>query len=114
MNEEIKNLIDRMDNLDRRLQNVEKELAGKSSELKVKQGLEKDYSSLKGGIILLIDDHFFDTPKSLRETIEQLKIKGYHYKKGSIQVALTRDFMKKKRTLTRIEDGKKYKYVIRK
>ena len=111
MDEETKVLID---GLDRRLQEVERKLVGKATRLVVEPEGEKSYSGLKGGITLLMEEHFFDVPKSLDETIKQLAVKGYHHQNGAVQAALARDFMKKKRMLTRITEANKYKYVIRK
>ncbi len=111
MDEETKGLIE---GLDRRLREVEKKLDGRTAKATNEGEGEKNYSGLKGGITLLMDDHFFDTPKSLDETIKQLAVKGYHHQNGAVQAALARDFMKKKRMLTRIMEESKYKYVIRK
>lgn len=111
MDEETKVLID---GLDRRLQEVERKLAGKATRLAAELEREKSYSGLKGGITLLMEEHFFDAPKSLDETIKQLAVKGYHHQSGAVQAALARDFMKKKRMLTRIKEENKYKYVVRK
>ena len=111
MDEETKGLIE---GLDRRLQEVEKKLAEKPAARSAEQKGEKSYKGLAGGMTLLIDEHFFDTPKSKAETMEQLALKGYHHPEGAVQVALARDFMKKKRILTRITEGKLHKYVIRK
>jgi hypothetical protein len=111
MDEETKGLID---GLERRLQEVEKKLEGKHARKIAEHEGEKDYSGLKGGITLLVDEHFFDVPKALDETIKQLAVKGYHHQNGAVQAALARDFMKKKRILTRITEENKYKYVIRK
>lgn len=104
-----------IDGLDKRVQKIESLLsAGKAAKAKIEVGGEKDYQGLQGGIMLLIGEKFFSTPKSKAETREQLAIKGYHHPEGAVQAALARDFMKKKRILTRIKDGKIYKYVIRK
>ena len=111
MDNETKGLIE---GLDKRLQAVEERLAEKPATKNIEPEGRKSYKGLAGGITLLIEEHFFDTPKSKAETREQLAIKGYHHPEGAVQAALARDFMKKKRILTRTTDGKLYKYVIRK
>lgn len=111
MDDETKSLIE---GLDRRLQAIEKRFAAKSATKNAELEGEKSYKGLAGGINLLLDEHFFDTPKSKAETREQLALKGYHHPEGAVQAALARDFMKKKRILTRIDEGNIYKYVIRK
>jgi len=111
MDNETKGLIE---GLDRRLQEVEKKLARKPTATVAEQGGQKSYSGLKGGVTLLMDERFFDVPKSLDETMKQLAVKGYHHQNGAVQAALARDFMKKRRMLTRIKEDDKYKYVVRK
>lgn len=112
MDEETRNAIDE---LDKRMQKLEAVLGtGKHAAEKAESKGEKDYRGLQGGISLLLDENFFNTPKSKAEAREQLALKGYHHPEGAVQAALARDFMKKKRILTRRKEGKIYKYVIRK
>jgi len=74
----------------------------------------KDYSGLKGGMNLLIDNNFFAEPRSLREIDVELKREGYHYLKPSISKKLSVDLTNKQKLLTRIKIEKNWKYVIRK
>jgi len=83
---------------------------------KVKKTIKTDgkYDGLGGGIQLLIDNSFFNTPKNVPDIVLELKRETYHYPTESVRALLSRDFTKKKRILTRIQENKKYKYVIRK
>jgi len=75
---------------------------------------KKDYNGLAGGIRLLIDENFLNVPKSVKEIQEELKRQGYYHSKTSVAKLLSVDFMKKKRIITRIDENKRWKYVIRK
>lgn len=110
MDEETKQAID---GLDRRLKEVEKAIEKKPETSSVDKD-EHDTSGLKGGINLLINDKFFDSPKALNEVHKELARLNYHYSNGALSTALARDFIKKKRILTRIIEGGVYKYVLRK
>lgn len=73
-----------------------------------------DYSGGMGGIMYLLDQGFFTTPKGRKEVIEELKREGRHYPPHLISMnllALTR-----KRSLTRLRgsNNKGWVYVIRK
>lgn len=72
------------------------------------------YSGLVGGIQLLIDNSFFDTTRNVPEIVAELKRETYNYPIESIRTSLSRNFTKKQRILTRIQEDKKYKYVLRK
>ena len=72
------------------------------------------YSGLNGGIQLLIDNGFLNTPKSLEDVKNELKKEGYHYGSGPIGKALSVYFVKDKKILTRFKENKVWKYVIRK
>ncbi len=72
----------------------------------------KSYKGLVGGISFLIDNNFFDKPRSVNEVQSELIREGYHYSNKSTDKIL-RDFQAKK-ILTRVDENKKWKYVIRK
>jgi hypothetical protein len=72
------------------------------------------YSGLNGGIQMLIDEQYFDTPRSGAEVIQKLKEKGYHYGSAAVLKALANYFMKRDRKLGRLKEGKIWKYAIRK
>lgn len=81
---------------------------GKRSETK------KSYEGLSGGIKLLIKNNYFNKEREVKEVILELKREGYHYAVSSVAKALSRDFVKGKRKLTRMQSKNIYKYVIRK
>lgn len=92
------------------------------SELEKQQPVEKsiktkpkksNYSGPTGGIRMLIDSGFLDTPKFVSEIIDEMKREGHYNNLPTIDSALRKSFLKNK-TLQRIKEGKKWKYVIRK
>ena len=81
----------------------------------VKKQLPKiNFKGLSGGINLLIKNQFFNSPKSVEETRVDLAREGYHYSRPSVDKLLRIDFVKNKKILTRIKEGKLWKYVLRK
>ncbi len=72
------------------------------------------YSGISGGIRLLIDTGFFNTPKKALEVQMELKKEGYFGRKESIDKLLRVDFLKKRKTLNRIKEKGIWKYAIRK
>jgi len=74
---------------------------------------QNDYSGIKGGIMLLLDNKFLDEPKSVQEIISEMKREGYYHDRASIDSTLRKVFIKN-RTLQRVQEEKKWKYVIRK
>ena len=81
-----------------------------------KQSVKKKnrYDGLTGGIRFLIDNDFFKKPKEMREINNELKREGYHYPDPSTFKIISVDFIKKQKILTRLKEGRNYKYVIRK
>lgn len=74
----------------------------------------KDTSGATGGLRVLIDEGYFDSPRQLPEIIERLKQEGRHYSSAAISMGLLN--LVKERVLIRFRDkgDKKWKYVIRK
>ena len=114
MDDDVRKIIDEMDS---RLREVEKFIA-KSKDAGHKKEVKAenlgDYSGLKGGINSIIKGGFINTPRSRDEIHTELARLGYHYSRAAMQTALNRDFMQKKRLITRIKEGKLYKYVVKK
>lgn len=75
--------------------------------------INNNYEGLSGGIQLIIDNGFLNTPKDVVEIISELKRENYHYPKESIRKIVSVDFTKKKRILTRVRENNLYKYVVR-
>ena len=85
-----------------------------SSKKEIIKDVNKKYKGLAGGIRLLIDNGFFNTPKSLNEIINELKREGYHNSKAGIASTLSETFTKSQKVLNRLQEDKVWKYVLRK
>jgi len=81
---------------------------------KAKPKEQQEFKGLSGGIEYLISKGFLDAPKSVKEIQGELKKEGYHYPYNSINKLLSVDFMEKQKRLTRVKEGKVWKYVLRK
>jgi len=80
-----------------------------------KQKIETNkYSGQKGGIMLLIDDGFFNSLKSADEVFTELKKEGHFHNKEGIRKSLVRDFVGGNRLLIRIKEDNVWKYALRK
>lgn len=108
--EEIKK---KFEEIGKRLDLIEEKFKGPSQD-NSEIDKEKDYSGLVGGIRFLIDNKILDEPKSVAEIFDELKKENYHYPKKSVEKLLSVDFMKKYKTINRIKENKKWKYVLRK
>ena len=73
-----------------------------------------NFSGLMGGINFLISKKFLDSPKSVKDVMNELKKEGYFYLNGSIDKILRVDFVNKKKILTRISENNVWRYVVRK
>jgi len=102
----------RFEKIENRLDRIENK---KSEEKGIEKETEKNnYSGLAGGIRLLIKNGFLVSPKEVKEIKEELKREGYHYTDAGITSTLTETFVKNKKILTRINENKRWRYVIRK
>lgn len=90
-----------------------KSLKTNSTKSSPKSSSQSDYSGIKGGIMLQIDNEFLNEPKSVQEIIGEMKREGYFHSRASIDSTLRKVFIKNN-TLQRVEENKKWKYVIRK
>ncbi len=104
--------------LKKMFENHEKRIAQLEITIKPKEGkpsvAKKDYSGLVGGIRLITDEGFLIQPKSVKEIHTELKRLGYHYPTKSLSKILSVNFMKSWQILTRLEEDKVWKYVIKK
>ena len=98
----------------KRLEKIENVLFSENLQVGRKTIKQKKYSGLAGGIQLLLDNNFLDVPKDVPTIVSELKREAFHYPTESVRAALSRDFTKKKRILTRVQENNKYKYVKRK
>ncbi len=86
----------------------------KSDTSSKKEVKRKSYSGASGGISLLLDEKFLDSPKSVKEIETEMIRQGYHYPQSTISKLLAVNFMRNSKKITRIKEDKKWKYVIRK
>lgn len=101
----------RMDALEKRVAKIEKALFENGKKTKKKA---ETHEGLTGGINLLIEQGFFKKLVSVNEILDELKRENYIYSRQAVDIVLRRDFVKKKRVLTRIKEDGIWKYVIRK
>lgn len=98
-----------------RLENLENRVAilegARPKESKISN---KNYKGLAGGIRFLIDNNFFNEPKTTKEIMIELKREGYHYTISGVASTLSETFMKSQKILIRINDKSSFKYVLRK
>ena len=94
--------------LENRLNKIEQTLINRS----IKP--HKKYTGLAGGIRLILDNGFFDSPKSLNEVIDELKREGYTLSKSGVASTLSTTFTNKQKILTRIKDTEGWRYQRRK
>ena len=121
MDQEIENILkrheNRIDDQEKRIQELErhtKTTTQTANSAPKKEEAEKVYKGLVGGISLLIDNSFFNVPKTLNEVNEELAREGYHYPIQSINKALTVGFTLNKKLLTRVKSEGSWRYAIRK
>ncbi|MEX0657412.1 MAG: hypothetical protein WD154_07715 [Nitrosopumilaceae archaeon] len=113
-------IIEKLEKIDQRLTRIEKKVfSGKSNVLSgtdepTSNSKNKQYKGTVGGIQYLIDHGFFEKPKSMREIFDELKKEGYFYPLQSIDAAIRKDFLIKKKLLNRIKEGNIWLYAIRK
>ena len=102
--------------INKRFEAIEKRLdllENKGLKIKKNPG-KKNHKGLAGGVRFLIDNNFFNSPKSLKEIIEELKREGYHYSKSGVASTLSTTFVKSQKILNRIKENKSWKYALRK
>lgn len=71
------------------------------------------FSGPKGGILMLIEKNFFQTPRAASEVKSSLGENDYHYSIQAVQTALNR-LANLRGPLNTLKDGKKKTYVKRK
>jgi hypothetical protein len=113
----ISEVTDLIDKIEKIIQDHEKRISELEKRVfveKIKPKEKQEFEGLSGGIEFLISKGFLDAPKSVKEIQEELKKEGYHYPYSSINKLLSVNFMAKQKRLTRISEGKVWKYVLRK
>jgi len=66
------------------------------------------------GIQELIEEGYFNIPRTVKEIISELNKKGYFGTKQTIDSAIRRDFFRRRRIFKRIKEDNVWKYVISK
>ena len=74
----------------------------------------KHFQGLSGGIRFIIKNGFLAQPKRLSEIQKELQRESYYFSTPSVDKILRIDFTREKKILTRIEEDKVWKYIIRK
>lgn len=114
---EISSLEKRIADLERRLSILENKKI-RSDQANFKDKSEQDehskYKGLTGGITFLVDSGFFNTLHSSREIHEELKKEGYVYRVEAVDTILRRDFVFRKKILSRTREDNIWKYGLRK
>jgi len=105
VNEELKKIREILEKFDGRISKLEGE--DKMEET----GNPKIASSITGYLLEMKDDGFFDTPKQLKEIIQELARLGHYYKSSSVTNPIQRLIQQKK--LGRIGKKGKWEYVSR-
>lgn len=114
----INNLEKKVTDLEKRVDMLEKMISKKEglhteSKSDIKKKSEK-YEGLSGGISFLIDQSFFKVLRSKQDVHVELKKEGYYNSPQAVDTALRRDFVTKKKILTRVKEDNVWKYVLRK
>lgn len=104
-----KEIANRFEALEKRVVAIEHTIKQPQSKIKI---LKTNYKGLAGGMRLLIDNSFLDSPRTVREIYAELERESYHYSKQSVDKRL-RDLIKKK-TLVRFKEKGIWKYAVRK
>lgn len=90
-------------------------ISGKSIDSRV---LDKDltssnYSGATGGMRLLIEEGYFDQPRTLQEVMQVMEERGRYYPRPTVAMSLLN--LVRERVLVRTKNnGKKWHYVLRK
>lgn len=108
---QLENLDSKFSDIENRLSALEKMVFSKDKKTEWKAN---EFKGLRGGIRLLIQNRFFDNPRTVKEVVEELKREGYHYPTPSASKALSVDLTNKQKILNRIKGDEQWLYVLRK
>ena len=111
---DIKLIINMLKKQDKKISHIEKMLSSqkkisKSPSRKIKQKTNNRYSGLTGSINELTKSSFFNTPKELKEIMEQMKANAVFHPITNYPKSLLR--LVKNKDLRRLKDKNKCKYV---
>lgn len=106
MDPEVKKILD---NFEGRLKVLERVLLKQG---KNPLGNEKDTKGIPKGVQEILEEGFFNTPRTVKEAKFELEKKGHFGSEARIDTVIRRDFFKRKKLLTRIKDGSSWKYSL--
>ena len=72
----------------------------------------KKMKGIQCGVQEIIDEGFFNKPRSTAETNLELERKGHFGDLKRISTVIRRDFFQKRKILTRVKENGKWKYVL--
>ena len=104
--------VKKIEEIELRLKKIEDTLFSENKPTKFKT--KESFTGLAGGIRFLIKNGFFNEPKTLKDVIDELKREGYHRSTSGVASTLSVTFTANQKILTRIKEGKIWKYVMRK
>lgn len=101
------------ENIWKRIQRLENCLCTQDKTNSKISSSKKSPKGLPAGILTLINEGFFDSPKIIAQIIEELERIGYFARRDTVNCTVRR-FFKDKKILTRIKQNKTWAYVIKK
>jgi hypothetical protein len=107
MDEETKK---RIDKLEERIAILED--AG-NIEKNEEQAKTSNYKGLAGGLRMLMDNKFFDQPKTMEEIVKELNREGYYNTYAGVASTLYMTFVRNQKVLNRIKQEGKWAYARR-
>lgn len=112
---ELSEVLNLLKKLDKRVEKIEKAILEKPQIISAQGGKRSSRKaskkSVSGLILSLVDDGFFDTPKSFGEISDELKRNGHYYARTSLTSPL--QTLVRKKDLGRISVSGKWSYVKR-
>lgn len=104
--------------LNKRMDELEARVAKLEGNNSLEEGGEKqqatNYKGLAGGLRLLMNNKFFDQPKTMEDIIAELNREGYYNTYAGVASTLSMTFVRSQKVLTRIKQEGKWAYVKRK
>jgi len=100
-----------LDGFEKRLEKLEKAVFAQKGKTTPPSS---EYKGLVGGINFLIDNGFFKKLRTKNEVYQELRKEGYYHRSQAVDTILRRDFVGKKKILTRDQQDGIWKYILRK
>lgn len=110
----VDDIMGRLDALEGRVWKLEEILLGAKKPLGTQPTPARNGGVLVTALNGMVSTHFFDEPKSFQETQTELRRQGHYFKDATVYPCLTREFMKKRKILTRVGKRGEWRYVLMK